>query len=184
MENQITKLKNQVDQKISQFQEDLKTIRTSHIGSGIVENIIVSYYGTKVPLKKMAQITTPAPDKIAIIPWDKNALGDIETAIRNSDLNLNPVNDGRNVRITLPPLTEERRRDLVKMVKTSAEETKIAIRNIRGVVWGEIQKLERAGKVTEDDKYRGQDELKKIIAESNRRIDEITATKENEILKV
>lgn len=184
MENQLKIAKTQIEKSIEKLKEDLSIIRTSQAGVGLVENIVVSYYGSKVPLKQVAQITTPAPDKITITPWDKGALGDVEIAIKNSNLNLSPVNDGKNIRLVLPSLTEERRDDLKKIVKSTAEETKIAIRNIRRIAWDKIQKMEKLGKVTEDDKYRGEDKLNKLTNTNNSKIDDMAEAKEKEISKV
>ncbi|MFH1855013.1 MAG: ribosome recycling factor [bacterium] len=177
-------MKQKFEQVRNKLEEDFKSIRTGRASSGIVENIIVSYYGQNTPLKQMANIQTPDAAQIVIQPWDKNSLGDIELAIRNSDLNLSPVNDGQLIRISLPPMTEERRGELVRNISKKAEEARIALRNVRGEAWEEIQKLQKSGKITEDDKYSAEDEINKIIGEFNKQIEEIFLDKEKEIKSI
>ncbi|OQA04633.1 MAG: Ribosome-recycling factor [bacterium ADurb.Bin400] len=174
------KMKSAVDSLVSNF----KKIRTGRANPDILDNVIVSYYGVSTPLREMATIAVPEPMMITIKPWDRNALADIELAIRNSSLGLSPINDGVMVRLVLPPLTEERRKQIVKEVKKEGEQAKIAIRNIRGEAWGRVQEAERKGEATEDDRYRAEDLLNKLVAEKNKEIDQVVAAKEVEILKV
>ena len=150
----------------------------------MVEDISVSFYGTTLPLKQMASVSTPSPTLIVIKPWDKNALGDIELAIRNSGLSLNPTNDGTLIRISLPALSEERRKELVKIIKDKGEEVKIAIRLIRQEAWQKVVKAEREHKISEDERYKGEEELNKLIEECNKKIDEIIDQKEAEIMRI
>lgn len=169
---------------IEKLEEETKNIRTGRANASLVENIKVSYYGTETPLKQMASLSTPSGDSIQISPWDKNALGDIENAIRSSDLNMNPVNDGQNIRINLPPLTEERRKELVKIISKMSEEARIALRTVRQEAWDQIKKLEKDGKVTEDDRYTGEDQLNKQIEDFNKKIEELSEKKEEELMKI
>ena len=183
LDNLIQKLKSQGEQILKKFTDELKTLYSSRANTILVENILVSYYGGKVPLKQVAQINIPQNNLIVIQPWDRSALINIEAAIRESELNLNPSNDGQAVHLALPPLTEERRKELTKMVHSMAETCRIALRNERRKIWEEIQNLVKAGKATEDDKYQSQDELNKIIEEFNKQIEKIAAGKENEIMR-
>lgn len=169
---------------ITHLQEECTKIRTGRANPGIVENLSVDYYGTKTPLKALANISIPEARQIMIQPWDKGALPLIETAIRESDLGLNPNNDGLGIRLTLPQLTEETRKDLVKVLNTRAEEARIAIRNIREELWKDIVDLEKAGSISEDDKFTGKDTLQKTIDDYNNTIEEIRKKKEAEILTV
>ena len=177
-------LRQKFEQVVDKLREDFKGIRTGRASSGLVENIVVTYYGANTPMKQMANITTPDAALIVIQPWDKNALGDIETAIRNSDLNLSPTNDGNVVRISLPPMTGERREELIRNISKKAEEARIALRNVRGETWEQIQKMQKAGSITEDDKYTAEEELNKTINDFNKKIEEVLKEKETEISSV
>ncbi len=172
------------DKSIEHFKEELNQLRTGRASSVLVEKLSVDYYGTKTPLKQMASITIPEARTIVISPWDKSALSGIEKAIRESQLNLNPVNDGQVVRINIPALTEERRKELVKVLNQRAEEARIVVRKHREEVWEEIQNLEKEGVIGEDDKFAGKEELQKVVDEYNKKIEEIRAEKEKEILTV
>lgn len=169
---------------IEHFVEEAAKLRTGRAHPGLVENIMVDYYGNKTPLKQLATITIPEGRQIVIQPWDKNALGEVETALRNSELNLNPSNDGSLIRLTLPALTEESRETLVKTLNQKAEASRISIRNIREEIWQEIQKRAETGRLSEDDKFRGKDELQKVVDEYNKKIESLREKKEKEILTV
>lgn len=180
----IESKKDELDLALEYFKEELAKIRTGRANPSLVENVSVDYYETKTPLKQLATISVPEPRLITVNPWDKNTLGNIETAIRNSDLGLNPGNDGQIIRINVPPLTEERRKQLVKALNQKAEEARIAVRNIREEAWREIQDQEKAGAISEDDKFRGKDKLQKVIDEYNQKIDDLRERKEKEIMTV
>lgn len=169
---------------ITHLLEECTKIRTGRANPGIVENLLIDYYGTRTPLKQIANISIPEPRQIMIQPWDKGALGAIETAIRESDLGLNPGNDGLGVRLVLPQLTEDTRKDLVKVLNVRAEEARITVRNIREELWKEIQDLEKAGTISEDDKFTGKDTLQKVVDDYNQQIEDIRKKKEGEILTV
>lgn len=169
---------------ISHLLDECNKIRTGRANPGIVENLSIDYYGTKTPLKQIANISIPEARQIMIQPWDKGALASIETAIRESDLGLNPGNDGLGIRLVLPQLTEETRRDLVKVLNNRAEEARIAVRNIREEIWKEIVDLEKSGAISEDDKFVGKDTLQKKIDEYNQKIEDIRKKKETDILTV
>lgn len=177
----IRQTKTKFDQVIEKLKEDFGSIRTGRASGSLVENIPVTYYGSTTVLKQMATIATPDSTQITIQPWDRNALGDIETAIRNSDLNLSPVNDGQLVRISLPPMTEERRNELARTISKKGEEARIALRNVRGESWDEIKKLEKKSELTEDDRYSAEKELNEIIDEYNKKIEAMVTDKEKEI---
>lgn len=169
---------------ITKMHDEFMNLRIGMANSSLVEDIKVEYYGTLTPLKQMASVSTPDAKTITIQPWDRNNLGDIELAIRNSGLGLNPVNNGNAVVINLPPLTEERRQELVKHVKTVAEEARVALRNIRQDSWNQIKALEKNSKLTEDDRYRSEEELNKIIEEFNKKIEDEADKKSTELMKV
>lgn len=166
------------------FKNETAKIRTGRANPGLVEGLLVDYYGVKTPLKQIASIAIPEARQILIQPWDKGSLVQIEAAIRESDLGLNPGNDGQAIRITLPALTEERRHDLVKALNSRAEESRIAIRNVREEIWKDIQDLERKGDISEDDKFHGKDELQKVVDEYNQKLEAVRKKKEEEILTV
>lgn len=169
---------------VEHFENEAAKLRTGRANPGLVETLLVDYYGTKTPLKQIASINIPEARQILIQPWDKGSLVFIETAIRESDLGLNPGNDGQNIRIVLPSLTEERRKDLVKTLNHRAEEGRIAIRTIREEAWKEIQDREKQGDISEDDKFQGKDELQKVVDGHNAKIEDLRHKKEQEILTV
>lgn len=166
------------------FSEEITQLRTGRASSALVENLTVDYYGSKSPLKQMASITIPEPRTILISPWDKSSLANIEKAIGESKLNLNPNNDGQSIRINIPALTEERRKELVKILNQKAEEARIAIRKIRENIWEAIQNLEKEGKIGEDDKFSGKEKLQEIVDKYNKKIEEVRENKENEIMTI
>jgi len=179
--DEVRSLKQKFEQVISKLKEEFGNIRTGQASTGLVENIAVTYYGSQAPLKQMATITINGPSQIVIIPWDKNSLGDIELAIRNSDSGLAPINDGHAVRVALPPMTEERRDQLIKSIHSKGEEARVALRTLRGEVWEKAKKQEKAGELTEDDRYGAEKELNEIIADYNKRIEELSANKEKDL---
>ena len=144
----------------------------------------MDYYGTRTPIKQIANVTIPEARQILIQPWDKGAMQPVETAIRESDLGFNPGNDGNVIRITLPQLTEDRRRELVKSLNSRAEDSRISIRATREEIWKEIQELEKSGDIGEDDKFAGKDELQKAVDEYNTKIEDLREKKEKEIMTV
>ncbi len=180
----IDDAKLKMQEVIGEFSNNLQALRTGRAHSGLVEGIIVDYYGQKTPLKQMASITTPQANLIVITPWDKNALGDIENAISVSDIGISPVNDGQVVRLSLPPMTEERRNELIKVVGKNAEEARIVLRQVRQEAWDKVKSLEKDGSLTEDDKYRSEEELNKIIDSFNRQIEEISDKKQKELSQI
>lgn len=176
----IEKNKIDFDLVINHFKEDLVKLRTGRASSAMVENLIVEYYGAYSPLKQIASISIPESRMIAISPWDKGNLIMIEKAIRESDLGLSPVNDGQIIRINIPALTEERRREFVKILGGIAENARVAIRKCREDIWNKIQVLN----IGEDDKFQGKEKIQKIVDEYNTAIEEIRKKKELEIMQV
>lgn len=174
----------ELDNSIEHLLSEMGKIRTGRANPALVESLMVDYYGSKTPLKQVASINTPEARLLVIQPWDKGALTAIESAIRESDLNLNPNNDGQVIRINIPPLTEERRKELVKLLNQKAEDAKISIRNIREEAWKEIQNMKKEGNISEDDKFSGKDQLQKVVDEYNKKIDEIREKKEKEIMTI
>ena len=180
----IDNKKTDLDKAIEFFKEEIGKIRTGRANPAMVEHLMVDYYGTKSPLKQVASINVPEPRLITIQPWDKDSLVSIEAAIRESDLGFNPANDGQVIRLNIPPLTEERRNELVKVLNQRTEDAKIAVRNIREELWKEIQNIEKEGKISEDDKFKGKEKLQEMIDEYNKKIEEIREKKEKEIMTV
>ncbi|MDD2766545.1 MAG: ribosome recycling factor [Candidatus Moranbacteria bacterium] len=169
---------------VEHFANESSKIRTGRAQPSLVENLMVDYYGTKTPLKQIANIMIPEARQILIQPWDKGSLALIEAAFRESDLGLNPNNDGVALRITLPALTEDRRHDFVKTLNAKAEEGRIAIRTVREGIWKDIQDKEKSGEISEDDKFQGKDELQKVVDEYNQKLEDIREKKEKDILTV
>ncbi len=172
------------DKAVGFLEGELLKLRTGRAHPGLVEDLLVDYYGTMTPIKQMASVSVPEPRQILISPWDKGALAKIEATIRESDLGLNPLNDGVGVRVVLPALTEERRKDLVKVLNTKAEEARIAIRSVREDIWKDIQEAEQNGEMGEDEKFRGKEDLQKVVDEYNARIEGLRDKKEQEIMTV
>lgn len=180
----IKKSAPQFEKSVEFFKEELGKLRTGRASASLVENLAVDYYGSKSPIKQIASITVPEARSIAITPWSRDDLVSIEKAIRESQLNLNPINDGLAIRINIPALNEERRKDLVKMLNQKAESARMAVRKIREDAWEEIQEKEKAGGISEDDKFAGKDKLQKVVDEYNGKIEEIRKKKEDEIMTV
>jgi ribosome recycling factor len=180
----IEKKKADFEKSMDYLKEELAKLRTGRASIGLVDGLLVDYYGSRSPLKQVASITIPEPRTIMISPWDRDNLVNIEKAIRESQLNLNPVNDGVAVRINLPALNEERRKELVKLLNQKAEEARVSIRKTREEVWDEIQEQEKSGRIGEDDKFSGKDKLQKVVDEYNGKIEDIRKKKEEEIMTV
>jgi ribosome recycling factor len=169
---------------VEHLKSELSTLRTGRANTSLVENISVEYYGAPALLMTIAQITVPESRSIAIQPYDKNALKDIEKAIQASNLGINPVNDGSYIRLNIPQMTEERRKELVKVVGQMAEKARVSIRNIREEIWKEIQKQEKDGKLSEDQKISGKEDLQKIVDKHNEEIKKIAEAKEKEVMTI
>jgi ribosome recycling factor len=173
-----------MEKALDSLSKDFGKLRTGRASTSLVEDIKVDYYGTPTPLKQIASISIPDSRTIAIQPWDKNAFGDVDKAIQKSDLGLNPVNDGKIIRINIPQLTEERRKELVKLAKKYTEDTRVAIRNIRRDANDKLKSMEKDKEITEDDLHRGQDEVQKLTDEHIKTADELLEEKEKEIMEL
>jgi ribosome recycling factor len=173
-----------MDKTVEAMEEDFKSIRTGRASPALVERVTVEYYGMPTPLNQLAVISAPEPQLLLIRPYDAGSIAAIEKGILQADLGLNPGNDGRVIRSPSPRLTEERRRDLVKVVKRRVEESKIALRNIRRDTLEELREYESEKLISEDDLKRGQDELQKIIDRFVEKVDEAGARKEQDIMEI
>ena len=169
---------------IKSLEEDLGAIRTGRASPALVDRLSVEYYGSPTPLRQLANIMIPEPRTITIRPFDAGSLKDIERAILTSDLGLNPNNDGQNIHLNLPPLTEERRRDLVKVVAKRLEEAKIAVRNVRRDIIRDLREFEEEKLISEDEMHRAEDEVQKLTDKYIEEIDEMGSKKEKEILEI
>lgn len=169
---------------IENLKHELMGIRTGKANPGLLEGVRVSYYGQMVPLKQVANIAVPEARLITVQPWEKTLSPEIEKAIRASGLGLNPQIEGALIRLPIPPLTEERRKDLVKLVKKYAEDTRVAIRNLRRDANERFKKLEKDHKISEDEFHTRQEEIQKVTDKFIKQVDEVMASKEKEILEV
>ena len=166
------------------LKESFASLRTGRASASLFDKIRVDYYGEKSPLNQVANISIPEARLIVIQPWDKNLIGEIEKAIRSSELSLNPSNDGKVIRVSVPPLTEERRKELVKLAKNQAEQSRVAIRNIRRDGNDELKKLLKDAAITEDDESKGGAELQKLTDGFIGKVNQILEEKEKEIMEV
>jgi ribosome recycling factor len=169
---------------IENLQRELMGIRTGKANPGLLDNIKVMYYGQNVPLKQVANIAVPEARLITVQPWEKTMVPEVEKAIQASELGLNPQSDGTLIRLPIPPLTEERRKDLVKVVKRVGEETRVAVRNIRRDANEKLKKLEKAHDISEDQMHTRQDEVQKLTDDYVKKVDEVVAAKEKEIMEI
>ena len=168
---------------IDATQREFATIRTGRASPSLVEGIKVEYYGTQVVLKQLATITTPDPKLIVIQPWDPKAMGDIERAILKSDLGINPVNDGRVIRMSIPQLTKERKDELIKIVKKIAENGKISLRTVRREANEHAEKMEKEEHISEDERFKAQGDIQRLIDKYMKEVDALLEKKEKEILE-
>lgn len=175
---------NKMDKSLEAFGRELAAIRTGRASLSILDGISVDYYNTPTPLNQVATLSVPESRLIVVQPWDPSVIKDIEKALMRSDLGLTPSNDGKVIRIPIPPLTEERRQQLVKVVKKQGEETKIGIRNIRRESISDAKDLEKGKDITEDDLRKAQEEIQKITDRFTDKVDEMVEKKEKEILEV
>ena len=169
---------------IEAFKSESARIRTGRASTSLVSNVKVNYYGTLTPLNQLATLGVPEPQLVVIQPYDGGALGEIEKAIQSAELGLNPSNDGKVIRVPVPPLTEERRKEMVKMVKKMGEDHKISLRNIRRDINDGLKSEEKEKKITEDDVRKGQSEVQKVTDQFVSQIDQLLSAKEKEILQV
>ncbi|MEN6437470.1 MAG: ribosome recycling factor [Syntrophobacter sp.] len=183
LDNVYSDLRDRMNKAVETLESDYKKLRTGRASVSLVDGIRVDYYGTPTPLSQLATLTIPDPRTIMIQPWDTSVVGEIEKAILKSELGLTPMNDGKAIRINIPPLTADRRKDLVKVVKKKAEESKVAVRNIRRDINEKIKDLKKDKKVSEDEQFRAQDEIQKITDDYVKKVDSVYGSKEKEILE-
>jgi ribosome recycling factor len=179
-----TGAKQRMDKVLEDLQHAMATIRTGRASVHLLDNVRVDYYGTPTPVNQVANLHVPEPGMITISPWDASQIGPIEKAIRTADLGVNPSNDGKMIRIPIPPLTEERRKDLVKKLHGVAEEHRVAVRNVRRDSNEHVKKLSKDKKITEDDDRRAHDEMQKLTDGYMLKLDQAAKTKEKEILEI
>ena len=180
----LAQAKTRMEKAVDDFRKDLATLRTGRANTSLLDSIRVDYHGTPMPVNQLGTVTTPEPTMIVVSPWDPSAVPLIDKAIRTSDLGLNPTNDGKVVRVPIPSLTEDRRKDIVKQLHKVLENHRTAVRNIRRDLKEAIEKLEKDKKISEDDKKRALDELEKLSHAETKKIEDLSATKEKEIMSI
>ncbi len=184
MDATIKDAEQRMTKTVGALEDELGGLRTGRASSALFDRIKVEYYGNATPLNQVASVSVPEPRLVVIQPWDKALLSEIEKAIQSSELSLNPSNDGKVIRISIPPLTEERRKELVKLAKNTAEQSRVAVRNIRRDANDELKKQEKAGDISEDDLKRGEEQVQKLTDSYIEKINETLAAKETEILEI
>ncbi len=184
MENIKTTLRESLEKNRSRFKSEMGAFSVGRATPLLVEDIMIDYYGTPTPLKQIASISIPDARNILIKPWEKNQLKEIEKAINLAQLGFNPINDGITIRITVPQPTEERRKSLVKKLHEFLEDAKISVRNAREDAMKEVKKKEKSGEISEDERFRAQEEIQKIINEENKKLEEESDKKEKEIMTI
>lgn len=178
----LTEAEHKMDQATDHVASEFSTVRTGRANPQLLQRITVEYYGSPTPLQQLASISVPEPRMLVVQPFDKSTVGDIERALQTSELSLNPTNDGNVIRIAFPPLTEERRKDLIKVVRNMAEEGRVAVRNIRRHAKSDMESMH--GEISDDDIRRGEDELQKLTDRYIEQIDRLLGHKEDELLEV
>ena len=184
MKQVIQDIENRMKKAVGNLEHEFSGLRTGRASSSLFDKIRVSAYGTPTPLAQVANISCPEARLVVIQPWDKALMSEIEKAIQKSELSLNPSNDGKVIRIQIPPLTEERRKEMVKLAKAIAEQNRVAIRNIRRDANDELKKLQKGGTISEDEEKKGADEIQKLTDKFTAEIDKVFKVKEKEILEV
>ena len=180
----MAQAKTRMEKAVEDFRKDLASVRTGRANVALLDHVRVDYHGTPMPINQLGTMNVPDPMMIVISPWDPGAVLPIDKAIRTSDLGLNPTNDGKVVRVPIPPLTEERRKDLVKHIHKVLENHRTAVRNIRRDVKEAIEKLEKEKKISEDEKKRSLEELEKLTHSETKKIEDLSATKEKEVMEI
>jgi ribosome recycling factor len=184
IDSSLKEADHKMEQALAHLREDLSSVRTGRASGSVLSRISVEYYGTPVPLNQLASVNVPEPRLLVVQPFDKNSISQIEKAIQQSDLGITPSNDGQVIRLAFPPLTEERRKDLVKQVHHRAEEGRVAVRNVRRHAKDDMEKLERDHSISEDELTRGEKELQKLTDRYVASIDEVQRHKESELMEV
>jgi ribosome recycling factor len=180
----MAQARTRMEKAVEDFRRDLAGLRTGRANVALLDSIRVDYHGTPMPLNQLGNLTVPDPMSIVVAPWDPGALPLIDKAIRSSDLGLNPANDGKVVRVPIPSLTEDRRKDLVKHLHKVLENHRTAVRNIRRDLKEALERLEKDKKISEDERKRSLDDLDKLTHNETKKIDDLSASKEKEIMEI
>lgn len=184
MDSNLKVFEDKMKSTISVYTEDLKSVRAGRANPSILDKITVQYYGQETPLNQVAGISVPEARLIAIQPWDASLIGEIEKAILKSDIGINPSNDGKIVRLAIPPLTTERRTELTKTVSGYGENAKVSIRNVRREAMDYVKKLEKDGEYSEDDRRKSESDIQDLTDKYIKEIDEITSAKQEEVMEI
>jgi len=180
----LAEAERKMGQSIEAMRRDISTLRTGRATPALIEDLSVDYYGSPTPLKQIASISAPDARAIMVQPWDRQALRDIERSLTQSEMGFNPSNDGNVITVPIPPLTQERRQEMVRLLKRKAEDSKVAVRNVRREGVDSLRKMERDKSISQDENRRSQDTLQKTTDAHIKAIDEVSATKEAEIMEV
>jgi ribosome recycling factor len=180
----IKNMSSHMDKTIDSLRKEFQKVRTGRASTSMLDELRVDYYGTPTPINQLATLAVPEPRTITLQPWEAKVIPAIEKAIMNANLGLTPSNDGRMIRLNLPPLTEERRKEIVKHLRKMAEETKVAVRNIRRDTIDEVKKLEKEKQIAEDDLKRGEKDIQDVTNSHVAKIDEVLLHKEKEVMEV
>jgi ribosome recycling factor len=180
----LREAESKMSKSVDHFATELATIRTGRANPALIDKVMVPYYGTPTPLNQLAQISAPEPRLLVVQVYDKSQIGAIEKALRTSEQGLNPASDGQVIRVPIPPLTEERRREFVKLVRHKAEEARVAIRNVRRDEIHRVDAMQKAGDVAEDEAKRAQARLQKVTESQVEKVDALAARKEAEVMEV
>ncbi len=183
-ENVLSETDRKMDRAIDALKRDLNTLRTGRATPALIENVPVDYYGSPTPLKQIASISAPDARAILVQPWDKQALREIERSLMKSEMGFNPSNDGNNITVPIPPLTQERRQELVRLLKRKIEDGKVSVRNVRRDGQDTLRKMERDKSISQDQNRRAQDQLQKATDNHTKQIDQVGVEKEAEIMQV
>ena len=184
IDDTLLEAEDKMEKAIEHVRDELSAIRTGRANPGMFNRVFCEYYGSMTPITQMATISAPEPRMLIIKPYEMSQIGPIENAIRNSDLGVNPTNDGQVLRVTVPQLTEERRRDLVKQAKAKAEDGRIAVRGVRRKAMDELKRIDKDGEAGEDEVNAGEKDLDKVTNDYVSRIDDLVASKEEELMEV
>jgi len=180
----LAQAKTRMEKAVEDFRKDLAGVRTGRANTALLDGVRVDYHGTPMPINQLGTMSVPDPSMIMISPWDPTAVPLIDKAIRVADLGLNPTSDGKVLRVPIPALTEERRKDLVKMIHKILENHRTAVRNVRRDIKEHVEKLEKEKKISEDDKKRGLDELEKLTHAETKKVEDLSAAKEKEVMEI
>lgn len=184
MQTSISKAEDKMKKSVAALEDDFKTIRTGRASAALFDQVKVEAYGTPTPLSQVATVSVPEARLVVIQPWDKGLLSEIERAIQKSELSVNPSNDGKVIRIAIPPLTEDRRKEFVKIAKNMAEQSRVAVRNVRREANEALKKKQKASEITEDDEKKGADEVQKLTDNYIKEINILLEEKDKEIMEI